>query len=52
MVDDEPLFNSLAIASYAATEAGLVPQNSFDATLCLAIVSTMQEINFHNWSIW
>lgn len=52
MVDDEPLFNSVAIASYAANVAGLVPENSFDATLCLAVVGTMQEIAFNGWRIW
>lgn len=52
MVDDEPLFNGVAIASYVAKVAGLVPEDNFDATLCLSVVGTIQEITFNSLRIW
>ncbi|KAK7080393.1 hypothetical protein SK128_024239, partial [Halocaridina rubra] len=43
MVDEEPLVQSLAIARFAAKEAGVVPEDNLEAAMCDALVETVNE---------
>ncbi|KAK7027291.1 hypothetical protein SK128_005166 [Halocaridina rubra] len=44
MIDEEPLVQSLAIARFAAKEAGLVPEDNLEAAMCDALVDTVNEM--------
>lgn len=44
MIDEKPLPQSMAIARYAAKEAGLVPQDNLHAAYCDAVADTISDV--------